>query len=816
MDSSTSRIRDIFARFGSLPKAKSTGDDSLMCCCPAHEDRSPSLSVAAAPDRILLHCFAGCGPEAVCNAMSLKLSDLFEAGRAPAGPSPKIYLGPEYSWPCVDPETGETFHHHRRDYLQDEGGTTKRGKVIRWEEGAKAKRLVYIAQRSDTGPVVIVEGEKAADALAKLVDWTVIGTVGKSITPEVSALADCRGRNVLLWPDHLDGREHMAAIHDVLLVSGGALAVKMIDPARLGAPNRKGWDAADWAPPREVEPALFAARVPVVQAAPKLEPDTDVDLGGGTIPPMDPEPSLSIDNFPKLADCAAVSEPIRWIWKQRIQRGRLNLISGAPDAGKTMTAHAIAAGVSRGLALPDDVPRPPCSVVWIGGEDEDGGPLTVARLRVAGADPDNVRVFQSGSDDVFAIASICAAVRATVRPDLVVLDSHTSWFEESNDGQKVRAELKRVIGGLLHDGCTVLLICHWRKSKPEDGPEHYRTGGSSGGLVGAARYVLHVEKTGKERGIVQAVKHGSAPESDDVRFQIVSEGLIGRLEWEGCTPHAPGGGGGGGGLHVDDDQVIDWLTVQPDRVSKTAIAAAVFDVKRSSQPQCRAVGDALNGLALAGRLTVENVKFRNGKTGPGYAVSGAESSREQQGVLPAAPCIPSKEQRAAVRTSAARCSCRDAGTVSGGEQGAADVGIENPLPEHPRPIPETAPPPTREEISVMPIVTPPLVPDVPPARLTVEQIGDLAGPSPASGNDDATGPAWWPGLQHAEPGLRCVSCGAGPTAVCCDRPARLPDGAELHPDYGRLCERCAAGFGRMAAAMTGTENPQAETPGPMV
>jgi hypothetical protein len=116
----------------------------------------------------------------------------------------------------------------------------------------------------------------------------------------------------------------------------------------------------------------------------------------------------------------------------------------------------------------------------------------------------------------------------------------------------------------------------------------------------------------------------------------------------------------------------------------------------------------------------------------------------------------------------------------------------------------------------MPIVTPPLVPDVPPARLTVEQIGNLLRSSPASGDDDATGPAWWPGLQHAEPGLRCVSCGAGPTAVCCDRPARLPDGAELHPDYGRLCERCAAGFGRMAAAMTGTENPQAETPGPMV
>ena len=37
----------------------------------------------------------------------------------------------------------------------------------------------------------------------------------------------------------------------------------------------------------------------------------------------------------------------------------------------------------------------------------------------------------------------------------------------------------------------------------------------------------------------------------------------------------------------------------------------------------------------------------------------------------------------------------------------------------------------------MPIVTPPPVPDAAPDKMTVEQIGDLAGPSPASGLSDA-------------------------------------------------------------------------------
>lgn len=46
--------------------------------CPAHEDRTASLSVSEAPDgRVLLHCFAGCGAGDVVAALGLRLGDLF-------------------------------------------------------------------------------------------------------------------------------------------------------------------------------------------------------------------------------------------------------------------------------------------------------------------------------------------------------------------------------------------------------------------------------------------------------------------------------------------------------------------------------------------------------------------------------------------------------------------------------------------------------------------------------------------------------------------------------------------------------------------
>lgn len=50
-----------------------------MARCPAHEDRSPSLSVRAGEGKILLHCFAGCSIDAVCAAMGIRKSDLFVA-----------------------------------------------------------------------------------------------------------------------------------------------------------------------------------------------------------------------------------------------------------------------------------------------------------------------------------------------------------------------------------------------------------------------------------------------------------------------------------------------------------------------------------------------------------------------------------------------------------------------------------------------------------------------------------------------------------------------------------------------------------------
>lgn len=68
---------DVSVLLSRLTKVKGR-NGSWTACCPAHEDRSPSLAVKELPDgRILVHCFGGCGTDAILGVLGLEMGDLF-------------------------------------------------------------------------------------------------------------------------------------------------------------------------------------------------------------------------------------------------------------------------------------------------------------------------------------------------------------------------------------------------------------------------------------------------------------------------------------------------------------------------------------------------------------------------------------------------------------------------------------------------------------------------------------------------------------------------------------------------------------------
>lgn len=60
-----------------LDQVKPRGTGKYSARCPAHNDRSPSLSIREGDKGILAHCWAGCDLSSICASLGIKPADLF-------------------------------------------------------------------------------------------------------------------------------------------------------------------------------------------------------------------------------------------------------------------------------------------------------------------------------------------------------------------------------------------------------------------------------------------------------------------------------------------------------------------------------------------------------------------------------------------------------------------------------------------------------------------------------------------------------------------------------------------------------------------
>lgn len=74
-----------------LDKVKPAGANKWKACCPAHDDKSPSLAISETSSGVvLLKCFAGCTTSEIVSAVGLELRDLFPGKKKERhGPSNK-------------------------------------------------------------------------------------------------------------------------------------------------------------------------------------------------------------------------------------------------------------------------------------------------------------------------------------------------------------------------------------------------------------------------------------------------------------------------------------------------------------------------------------------------------------------------------------------------------------------------------------------------------------------------------------------------------------------------------------------------------
>src|SRR5262249_52916743 len=110
-----------------------------------------------------------------------------------------------------------------------------------------------------------------------------------------------------------------------------------------------------------------------------------------------------------------VSQPVTWLWPGRLALGKLSLLDGDPELGKSLVTLDLCARLSTGRPWPDGTATPgPQSAVVINAEDREDDTLC-PRLRALGADLGRISFLSSdgaGGVDFCLPAGTAALERA--------------------------------------------------------------------------------------------------------------------------------------------------------------------------------------------------------------------------------------------------------------------------------------------------------------------------------------------------------------------------------------------------------------------
>src|SRR5436309_1083897 len=101
---------------------------------------------------------------------------------------------------------------------------------------------------------------------------------------------------------------------------------------------------------------------------------------------------MSIDEATPGISLTDVQEhTLDWLWDKRILRGKLTLLDGDPDLGKSLITIDLAARVTTGQPMPDGSPGITGNVILIAPED-DAADTIKPRILAAGGDPSRIRL----------------------------------------------------------------------------------------------------------------------------------------------------------------------------------------------------------------------------------------------------------------------------------------------------------------------------------------------------------------------------------------------------------------------------------------
>jgi hypothetical protein len=233
-------------------------------------------------------------------------------------------------------------------------------------------------------------------------------------------------------------------------------------------------------------------------------------------------------NTIRLSDVKA--EKVDWLWYPYIALGKLILIEGDPDVGKSWLTLAIATAVSNGYGLPSSEPMEPHNVLMLSAED--GLADTIKpRLIKLGASMERIIAYnepvtfdEKGLNKVELAIAKHGALFVSIDPLVAYIGSKVD-MHRANETRPVMASLALISE---RQKCSITAVRHLNKN--EKGSSQYRGLGSID-IMAAVRSVILVgrdnELTTRDvtiSGMVHS-KNNLGPKGEPIGFEISDLGF---------------------------------------------------------------------------------------------------------------------------------------------------------------------------------------------------------------------------------------------------------------------------------------------------
>jgi putative DNA primase/helicase len=233
-------------------------------------------------------------------------------------------------------------------------------------------------------------------------------------------------------------------------------------------------------------------------------------------------------------------ERVDWDWEGWIASGKIHLIAGVPEAGKTTGGLSLCAIKSSGGRWPDGTTAEPGNVlIWSG---EDGAAETLKpRLMAMGADPKRIWIVKGARDetgksrpfnpstDLPALALVAKEIPGGV--NMLMIDPTVAVVggkvDHSNNAGH-REKLQPLVDFAEEMKCAVIGITHFTKGTIGKDPIDRVTGSLAFAAVARVVLVATKNKTGDPERMFLMAKNNLAPTVGGYGYSIVGAPLMER------------------------------------------------------------------------------------------------------------------------------------------------------------------------------------------------------------------------------------------------------------------------------------------------